>query len=658
MDDHMAVQRFRLGNDYELDLGAYELRRSGRPLKLPRIPMEVLRLLIEQRGLLVTRAEIVERIWGKDVALDTDNSINAAIRKIRQALRDDPERPEFLQTVPAMGYRFIAEVVELDPPAPAQSIAKSQSSETAPEPEPGGATPAGAPSSRGGESPLKLRRPGSSGWRLIVALVLALAAAGGYFLWSRSRSQPQPAGGRLMLAVLPFENLTGDSGQEYFSDGLTEEVINELGRLNPEHLGVIGRTSVMFYKSNPKPVDQIGRELGVQYVLEGSVRRDADKVRITAQLIQVKDQTHLWSHEYDRELKDVLLLQGEIARETSDEIQTALGERRLNTSVSRPALSQDSYEAYNLYLKGQYFWNKRTPEDFRQAIHYFQQATTKNPNYAPAYAGLADSYALIGGYSGVSQAEFIGKARAAALRALELDDKLPEAHTALALIVQNYDWDWQTAEKEYRRAIELNPNYATAHHWYAEHLTWRGRFDEAFRESERARQLDPLSLIIAADYGVMLYFDRQYDRAIEQFRAVREMDPSFSRSRMILYAYLQKGMYQEALTDLEKARLTGGEGVWYWATLADVCGRAGRVAQAQRALDRALELNRQQQVDASYIAGAYLGVGHKDEAIAWLEKGYAQHSNTMATLKVEPAYDPLRSDPRFQDLLRRVGLAQ
>jgi TolB-like protein len=296
----------------------------------------------------------------------------------------------------------------------------------------------------------------------------------------------------LMLAVLPFENLTGDASQDYFSDGMTEEMITELGGLNPEHLGVIARTSVMFYKHNPKPLEQVGRELGVQYVLEGSVRRSADQVRVTGQLIRVQDQTHLWARQYDRELKDLLKLQSEIAGEISQEIQTALGNHSAITPLSRPLLSPQELEAHDLYLKGQYFWNKRTADGFERAITYFQQAIVKDPSYARAYAGLADSYALIGGYTGIEQPEFAANAKTAALRALQLDPGLPEAHTAFALVAQNYNLDWQTAEKEYQRAIALNPNYSTAHHWYAEHLAWRGRFDEALAESERARQLDPL----------------------------------------------------------------------------------------------------------------------------------------------------------------------
>jgi len=333
-----------------------------------------------------------------------------------------------------------------------------------------------------------------------------LAAAGAYVEWSRGWLRPQPPTGRTMLAVLPFENLTGDAGQDYFSDGLTEEMIAQLGRLDREHLGVIARTSVMRYKHGQQQLEQIAKELGVQYVLEGSVRRDSDKVRITAQLVQMRDQTRVWARQYDRELSSLLILQGEIAQEIADEIHLALGNDHQRIAVDRTrAVSPSSYETYDLYLKGRYFWNKRTRQGLQQAIEYFQQAVTKDTNYARAYAGLADSYALMTSYGFASPHEFMPKARAAALRALQIDDSLAEAHTSLALITENYDWDWQTAEKEFRRAIELDPNYATAHHWYAEHLTWLGRFPEALRESERARQLDPLSLIIATDYGAILY---------------------------------------------------------------------------------------------------------------------------------------------------------
>jgi TolB-like protein/Tfp pilus assembly protein PilF len=456
-----------------------------------------------------------------------------------------------------------------------------------------------------------------------------------------------------MLAVLPFDNLTGDAGQEYFSDGLTEEMITQLGQLDPQRLGVIARTSVMHYKHSQEPMEQIGRELGVQYVLEGSVRRDSEKVRIAAQLIGVNDQTHLWAREYDRELKDLLLVQGEIAHEISGEIQTAFGDHKPITPKIQPSLSPQGSEAYNLYLQGLYFWNKRTVEGFEKAIDYFQQAIAKDPNSARAYAGLADSYILLEEYSGFPKPELIQKARAAALRALEIDPNLSEAHTAFALIVENFEWDWETAGKEYRRAIELDPNYATAHHWYAEYLMWLGRFDEALRESELARQLDPLSLIIAADNGAILYFSRQYDRAIEKFRYVQAMDPNF-RSR-ILQAYVEKGMFADAEALLPRTPVDTPR---YWWTEAYIYGRSGQQARARHALEKLIRWNRRRPVSPEMIVKAYLALGDKDQALASLEKAYTQHSQLLVYLKVEPAFDPLRDDPRFQDLLHRVGLAQ
>jgi TolB-like protein/DNA-binding winged helix-turn-helix (wHTH) protein/Tfp pilus assembly protein PilF len=625
----------RFGDDFELDFGACQLRRSGRVLKLERIPMEVLLFLVQQRGELVTRKQMVERIWGKDVYLDTDNSINGAIRKVRHVLKDDPEQPHFIQTITGKGYRFIAPVIDLDT-ATEPVIAVPQS-----------------PIREESAVWFSRRWPVLLGTMILGTMIVLIAAVATYFRWSDSQPQPLRSGRRTMLAVLPFENLTGDAGQEYFSDGMTEEMITQLGSLDPDHMGVIARTSVMHYKHSQEQLQTIARELGVQYVLEGSVRRDADKVRITAQLIQMRDQTNIWARQYDREPKDLLVLQSEIAREISDEIQAALGDHKPIAPIVQPTLSPQAYEAYNLYLKGQYFWNKRTAEGFQEAIGYFQQATAKDPSYARAYAGLADSYALIGTYSGAPSAEFSSQARAAALRALQLDDSLPEAHAALALIVQNHDYDWQTAEKEFKRAIELNPNYATAHHWYAEHLTWRGRFDEALRESERARQLDPISLIVAADNGATLYYSRQYDRAIAQFIAVRELDPDFPRARMILYAYAQKGMFAEALADTQKQFPAATP--WRWSALAYIYGRGGRLREAEYALRKLLDLNRRQPMDPMVVVLAYVGMGKNDQAIAWLEKAYVQRSNGLTVLNVDPAYDPLRHDPRFQDLLKRVG---
>jgi Tfp pilus assembly protein PilF len=396
----------------------------------------------------------------------------------------------------------------------------------------------------------------------------------------------------------------------------------------------------------------------VQYVLEGSVRRDADKVRISAELIEVGGQRQLWAQEYDRELTNLLVVQAEIAQEISDSIELTLGSAQRGDAVRRAALTPEAYRAYDLYLKGLYFWNKRTTPGLEQASIYFQQAIAQDPSYAPAYAGLANSYSLMTSYSVSPAITYMPKARAAAVKALELDDRLPEAHCALALILENYDWDWNTAEKEFRRAIELNPDYATAHQWYAELLTWRGRFDEALRESEVARKLDPLSLIIATDQGALFYFSRQYDRSIEQLQGVLEMDPNFPRARMVTNAYVEEGRYADALASLNAWQRAAGAGPWQSTLLVYVYGRAGQKERARAELKKLGAENRKRPVDPASMAFANLGVGDNEAALDWLEKAYAQRANGLTSLKVEPAYDPLRGDPRFQELLQRVGLAR
>jgi tetratricopeptide (TPR) repeat protein len=412
----------------------------------------------------------------------------------------------------------------------------------------------------------------------------------------------------------------------------------------------------MRYKNSHASLPQIAAELGIDYVLEGSVRRDGGRVRITAQLINVRDQTHVWAREYDREPKDLLAVQTEIAQQIGDEIKVSLGEGQAKRPSAPPSMSPQQLEAYDLYLKGQYWLAKRQPADLQKAVELFEQATAIDPGSAPAWATLADCYTLLPGYEGAPQAEFIGKARGAALRALKLDDQLPEAHTALALIVQNYDWDWQAAEKEFRRAIQLNPNYVTAHHWYAEHLMWRGRFQEAFDENAKAQQLDPLSLIVAADRGVIYHNSRQYDAAIRQFRSVLDRDPDFPRAHMIRFAFVEKGRFPEALASVFRVRALSPP--WSLADLAYVEGRAGHLTEARRAVGELQKISRKEQVDQAAFVRAYLGVGDKQQALASLEKAYVQHSEILTTLKVDPMYDPLRGDPRFQRVLQQVGLAQ
>jgi TolB-like protein/DNA-binding winged helix-turn-helix (wHTH) protein/Tfp pilus assembly protein PilF len=654
------VSIFRFG-PYESRPRTRELYKHGSKVKVRPQPLQLLNLLLSRAGDVLTREELRQQLWSSETFVDFEHSLNTSVKEMRAVLNDSANEPQYIQTLPRLGYRFIApvEIVERenDRPPSRQQVDTSSFSQAGSAPVVREFGVAEFPPANSPDVPL-VRVPSWRWWALPGLAAMLVVIAVGLLQWSRPRTRPELVNGSIMLAVLPFENLTGDAGQEYFSDGLTEEMIAQLGRIDPQHMGVIARTSVMHYKNSAEQLDQIGRELGVQYVLEGSVRRDSDKVRITAQLIRTKDQTHVWTHQYDREVNSLLSLQGEIAQEISDAIQVTLGERKPG-EVSPPPIphAPKSYAAYDLYLQGRYFWNKRTTQGLQQAVECFEQAIAKDPDYARAYAGLADSLALMSSYDVASPSVLIPKARAAALKALELDDKLAEAHASLALIAQNYDWDWQSAEKEYRRAIELDPNYATGHHWYAEHLAFRGRFDEAFAEIERARQLDPLSLIIQVDNGAILFFSRQYDRAIEQFQAVLKVEPTFPRARMMDYAYAQQGRYAEALADIEIWRRVDNT---YWILIEEgyVYGRAGQPAEARRALEKLKLMNRGGKIDPFGLVPVYVGLGDKDQAFAWIEKSIANHSPGPIALKVDPIYEPLRSDPRFQSVLQRLGLAQ
>jgi TolB-like protein/DNA-binding winged helix-turn-helix (wHTH) protein/tetratricopeptide (TPR) repeat protein len=635
---------------FELRTRTRELYKHGVKLKLRPQAYQVLALLLEHSGECVTREELQKRVWPSDTFVDFENGVNTAIKQLRASLSDSAAEPRYIETLPKLGYRMIV-AVEFEAGSKGERAVEAKEES------------AGATASNEVSASPPAARPISSTKRLwftaAAVSVLGIACLVAFLKWPRAPLIPQPAApaARIMVAVLPFKNLTGDDTQDYFSDGLTEEMIAQLGRLDPKELGVIARTSVMHYQHSSEKVDQIGSELDVQYVLEGSVRRDSQKVRINAELIEVDGQRQLWAQQYDRELTNLLVVQAEIAREISDSIQQTLGSPQHSEPIRTPTLTPQAYQAYDLCLKGLYFWNKRTGQGLQQAIVYFQQAIAIDPNYAPAFAGLSNTYALMPGYMLAPAAEYMPKAREAAVRALQTDDELPEAHVALALILENYDWDWNSAEKEYRRAIELNPNYATAHHWYAEFLTWQGRFDEALRESESARRLDPLSLIIAADRGAILYFARQYDRSIEQFQNVLEMDPSFGRAHLGIDAYMQLGRFDEALAKVEEWRRLSGDGTNIRSRLVYIYGRTGQKDKARAELRKLEAMNAARPQDPVAMAVAYIGIGNNEAALSSLEKAYAERSNLLTALNVEPVYDPLRQDARFQELLRRVGFA-
>lgn len=653
------VSIFRFG-PYESRPRTRELYKHGSKLKVRPRPLQLLNLLLSRAGDVITREELRQELWSAETFVDFEHSLNTSVKEMRAALNDSASKPRYIQTLPRLGYRFIAPVEVIDVAKDSIPNGNHAGSSSSAEQNPARVVRESARAELTGHAsdvppnraPLWLR------WALGGAAAMMVVVAIGLLQWSHLRTRSHQGNRRVMLAVLPFQNLTGDAGQEYFSDGLTEEMIAQLGRVDPQGLGVIARTSVMHYKNSPEQLDQIGRELGVQYVLEGSVRRGSDKVRITAQLIQLNDQTHVWTHQYDREVSSLLSLQGEIALEISDAIQMTLGEHKTAEGTPRPVPQVPrSYAAYDLYLQGRYYWNKRTAQGLQQAVECFKQAIAKDPEYARAYAGLADSLALMSAYDVAPPSELVPKARAAALKALELDEKRAEAHVSLALIAQSYDWDWQSAEKEYRRAIELDPNYATGHHWYAEHLALCGRFDEAFVEIERARQLDPLSLIIQTDNGAILYFSRQYGRAIEQFGAVLKVEPNFPRAHVIDYAYAQQGRFAEALADIENWH-RADDSFWIFSGEGYVQGRASQPVQARRALEKLELINGRRQIDPLAFVLPYVGLANKDKAFAWLDKAIAYHSPGLTALKVEPIFDPLRGDPRFQSVLKRLRLDQ
>lgn len=653
-------ETLHLGRDFELVPRIFELRRGRRVLKLERVPMEILLLLVRERARVVGRQEIAEAVWGKDTALDTDNSINGAIRKIRQVLKDDPEQPRFIQTVTGRGYRFIAPVTAGEPVngnqgAPAEvaaatGVAELPEAPSAPEPP----EPAAILAAESGGLPEPgTRRPRRRLLFPAIAAAVLIAVAGG-LLWWRHAARPAPAPGTIRLAVLPFRNLTGDPSQEYFSDGFTEEMINQMGGLDPEHLAVIARTSVMAYKNKDTPLRRIAQDLGVQYVLEGSVRRDADRVRITAQLIQTRDQTHVWAHEFDRSAEATLAIQAEIAREIADGIQLALNRRTAQRTAERAELSPQEYAAWDAYLKGRYLWRLRSEQGLRDSVSWFREAIAKDPQYARAYAGLADSWAILSSYGYVRSDIYMPQARDAALHALELDQSSAEAHTSLALVAQNYEWDWQTAEREYRRAIQLNGNYATAHHWFAECLAYEGRFDEALAESERARQLDPLSTTIAADNGAIYFYARQYDRAVARFQSVLDVDPANGRAHLIIDALVQQGRYPEALQLTQNWQ--AADSPWVWAKRAYIYGRSGDMAHARQMFAKIEKANRGAELDpAALLATAYAGLGDREKWLAVLADAVHRRSNLPTTFKVDPMFDPLRGDARFVAMLRAAG---
>jgi len=463
----------------------------------------------------------------------------------------------------------------------------------------------------------------------------------------------RPFASKIMLAVLPFENMSGQKSQEYFSDGLTEEMITQLGRMNPERLGVIARTSAMQYKNATKTAHQIGQELHVSHILEGSVRRARGRVRIAAQLIQVSDQTHLWAESYERDTSDILALQRDVAQAIARQIQVKLMPQARQKLAASAFVSPQAYEAY---LKGRYLWNQRTPQALQKSIRHFEKAIQIDPAYAAAYAGMADSYLTLQDDGLLPTLKATAEAKRAAGHALRRDDMLAEPHISLAH-AYFHEFNWLASEREFKCGLELNPNYATAHFYFANYLLVMEQFQEALAEARQAQALDPVSLPAGANTAGSLYFGRRYDEAIEQSLQVLESNPNFARSHEDLgRAYLEKGMWREAITAFKRAMTRSGRGSGYVASLAHAYALAGRRREALNLLKELSEFARKRYVSPFAFALVYTGMGKKDQAFAWLDKAYQEGASALPFVKINPRLAPLHSDPRFHKLLRRLGL--
>jgi TolB-like protein/DNA-binding winged helix-turn-helix (wHTH) protein/Flp pilus assembly protein TadD len=606
---------------FQIDLKSRELHKAGVKVKLQEQPFRVLALLVDRAGQVVTREELQQKIWPTDAYVAFDQGLNNAIKKVRDALGDSADSPRFIETLARHGYRFVA--------------------------------PVGAVLQRPSE-PSRVRFGVRTHWKpAVIGLACAsLLAALAYWEWHGSTTRAGPSSEKVILAVLPFDNLSRDPDQDFFSDGLTEEMIAQLGKLNPERLTLISRGSVAKYKDSRLAANQIGRELHADYLVQGSVRRASDRVRITVQLIQVRDQTDLWAESYDRELKDILTLQDSVSRTIANQIHITLTPEQ-QTRLRGANLDPEAYEAY---LKGRYYWNKRTGDGLQRALIYFQQAISKDPTYGAAYSGLADCNSGLAWHGFKSPAEALPKANAAALKAIEIDPQSAEAHASLGLVL-THRWDWAGAEAEFKHALRLNPRYANAHHWYGDYLSIMGRHDEALLEARRALELDPLNLMIGTWVGRRYYLARNYELAIEQGRNTEELDANFAAAHLLLGEnYVQVGQYEQGFAELQTAASLSGNSPLYLAQVAVAHALAGRRPEALQIVAQLQTISSTRYVSPYGVAQIYAALNDKERTFKWLQIAYDDRAVWMSYLAVDPVFDSLRSDPRFQDLLRRVRL--
>ena len=619
---------------FRLDPVEHVLLSGGTRVPLTPKAFETLLALVLNAGHILEKDDLLKRVW-PDTFVE-EGTLARNISTLRKAMGDDPEGKTYIETIPRRGYSFVAPVRRV------VDEGFGSSSATAAEPD-----------ALAGPSPQTLL---SRRW-LLVVVVLALLLVGAYAFWRRSSPPRELSTKRITLAVLPFENLSGEPAEQFFADGFSEELITQLGALEPSRLGVIGRTSAMHYQGTTKDVREIGRELGAEYILTGSVRREVDRVRITARLIRAEDRTSQWAKDYDRKVSDIIALQNEVAGAIAREISLKLSpEENARLVAARPV----DPIAYESYLKGRYFWNKRTSSSYVKAIQYFNDAILRDPKYAEAYTGLADAYALLGSLANAELPREVAmpKAKAAALTALELDDSLAEAHTSLAFEEMQYEWDWPGAQHEFQRALALNPNYATAHQWYAYWLMARGRADQALSELELAEKADPLSIIIKSDTSDLLTCAGRYKQAAQAATRALELDPNFLLAHYALgEAYAGQELYPEAVLEYQKMMVTDNHNSWARTGMARAYAQMGRRVDADKLLEESLKDCRDRSNCALEIASIYTSLGEKDQAFAWLERAYHDRDGGLILLNVALPLMRLRTDVRFANLARRVGLA-
>lgn len=646
---------------FRLDPSERLLLRDGEPVSLTPKCFDLLVMLVENSGHLLEKGELLERLWPNQFVEEANLSFN--ISSLRKALGQAGNGRRFIETVPKKGFRFVGRVEArrrdeasrgIESQSEARVVenrdAEVKASEYASLPQPPigvlALPEATTKAVNKNRAPLALR---------LGMLVLASMALAGFLYALFIRENRPPTQLRITsIVVLPLENLSADPSEEYFADGMTDVLIGDLAKIGG--LRVISRTSSMHYKGTKKSLPEIARELKVDAVVEGTVQRDGERVRIRAQLIHAATDQHLWVETYERDMREVFELQSEIAQAIATQVQIKLSPAEQARLVPRQPVHP---KALDHYLQGRYlFWNKRNAENLQKSIEHFQSAIREDSNYALAYAGLADSYNSLGSVQvgALPPMEARQRAEEAAVKALELDSSLAEAHCALGN-VKHYNWDWTAAEHELKRAIDLNPSYANAHNSYASYLMSKGRVDESMAASNRARELDPLSLAISAQRGFLLENARRYDEAIEQLNSVIAVDPNHYQAHWMLgHTYAVSGQFGEAIASAEKAVALSERAPGALGMLGMIYGLAGHKGKAKEILHELLKLDERRYVTPAALAYVYIGLGDKDQAFVWLEKAYRERSNFMVYLKVVPVADPLRSDRRFADLVHRVGL--